>query len=230
MDIETFIDELEKVCDCPNQGYIKCLEKVKELTAEIKKLKSNNIKGEITCDCQLGNPCEGGHQIAPNGELCCSYAGDPQTKIIWDQKIANKKLKEIEAENVKLKNDLQIAKMLYIDDYVREEIHLSIDEGIRDFTINCGYGFFREHKLKFIDEHVIPELTTHTDGDKPYSCFKNGFFYYRKDCMYPHTLEYNKDGTMRRMPIKNVSFYQRNIIYFFYSHYVSKSKKQNLKF
>jgi len=34
MDIDTFINELEKVCDCPNQGYIKCLEKVKELKEE----------------------------------------------------------------------------------------------------------------------------------------------------------------------------------------------------
>jgi len=39
MDIDRFIDELEKVCDCPNQGYIKCLEKVKELKAENEELK-----------------------------------------------------------------------------------------------------------------------------------------------------------------------------------------------
>ena len=37
MDIDSFIDELEKVCECPNQGYIKCLEKVKELKAENEK-------------------------------------------------------------------------------------------------------------------------------------------------------------------------------------------------
>jgi len=40
MDIDSFIDELEKVCECPNQGYIKCLEKVKELKAENEKLKA----------------------------------------------------------------------------------------------------------------------------------------------------------------------------------------------
>ena len=38
MDIDSFIDELEKVCDCPNQGYIKCLEKVKELKEDNSRL------------------------------------------------------------------------------------------------------------------------------------------------------------------------------------------------
>ena len=74
-----------------------------ELKKENEKLKqqlmarSNNLKGEITCDCQLGNPCEGAkpEQIAPNGELCCSYDGDIQTKIIWDLKQEIQELKTL---------------------------------------------------------------------------------------------------------------------------------------
>ena len=58
----------------------------------------NNVKGEITCDCQLGNECEG----CPNGELCCSYKGDPQTKIIWDLKEEIKKLKESDEKSMSL--------------------------------------------------------------------------------------------------------------------------------
>lgn len=107
-----------------------------------------------------------------------------------------------EKKIIKLKCDLQIAKMMYIDDYVREEIDIAIDDGVDQFTINCGHDFYREHKLKFIDEYVIPELTTHTDGDKPYSSYINGQYYHKGCCMSPHKLEYNKDGTMSFTPVE----------------------------
>ena len=41
-------------------------------------------KGEITCNCQLGNECEG--NFSHPSMVCCSYSNDPQTKVIWDMK------------------------------------------------------------------------------------------------------------------------------------------------
>jgi len=38
MDINQFITELETLCGCPDLGYMKCLEKVKELKKENEKL------------------------------------------------------------------------------------------------------------------------------------------------------------------------------------------------
>ena len=73
MDIDTFIDELEKVCDCPNQGYIKCLEKVKELKAdnEYNRLKEENNK--IISRCVLGKtycPADETLDIAEVDNVC----------------------------------------------------------------------------------------------------------------------------------------------------------------
>ena len=97
-------------------------------------------------------------------------------------------------ENVKLKNDLQIANMLYIDD-ITKKIDDSIYEGINQITINCGENFYKEHKLNYIKEYVIKELTTYTNGDSQYSCYRNGYYYCNMDCMSPYEVEYNNEGT-----------------------------------
>ena len=49
-------------------------------------------KGEITCNCQLGNECEG--NFSHPSMVCCSYSNDPQTKVIWDMKKQIEVLKE----------------------------------------------------------------------------------------------------------------------------------------
>ena len=41
MDINEFITELETVCECPDDGYMKCLEKIKELKKELEEARSS---------------------------------------------------------------------------------------------------------------------------------------------------------------------------------------------
>ena len=54
-------------------------------------------KGEITCNCQLGNECEG--NFSHPSMVCCSYSNDPQTKVIWDMK---KEMDELKKEKEEL--------------------------------------------------------------------------------------------------------------------------------
>ena len=42
MDYDAFVDKLEELCDCEGQGYIKCLEHVKQLKAENEELKEEH--------------------------------------------------------------------------------------------------------------------------------------------------------------------------------------------
>ena len=57
MDIDTFIDELEIVCGCPDTGYIKCLEKVKELKKEIEDWKNIDM-GLLESEYMMGKNSE----------------------------------------------------------------------------------------------------------------------------------------------------------------------------
>jgi hypothetical protein len=98
-----------------------------------------------------------------------------------------KKLKEKAEEDrlkkVKLKNDLQIANMLLIDDVISEKIDDSIQKGINQITINSGKGFYKEHKINYIKEYIIPHLlknnSNSSDEEEQYSTFKNGYYYYK---------------------------------------------------
>ena len=38
MDYDAFVDKLEELCDCEGQGYIKCLEEVKQLKQDIREM------------------------------------------------------------------------------------------------------------------------------------------------------------------------------------------------
>tara|TARA_Y100000401_G_scaffold36745_1_gene27511 strand:+ start:5252 stop:6121 length:870 start_codon:yes stop_codon:yes gene_type:complete len=89
MDIDTFIDELEKVCDCPNQGYIKCLEKVKELKEEAEQISWKSIAKQKTQTLQEFFP-----DYNPTFQTC------PDEEAIRDM------LKKVFDENEKLKGEL----------------------------------------------------------------------------------------------------------------------------
>ena len=87
MDIDSFIDELEKVCECTFTGYMKCLEKVKELKAENEKLKQDTdvlVKGMETLQNKYMNECS--------------------PKLIAERDTYKMKNDKLKAENEKLKN------------------------------------------------------------------------------------------------------------------------------
>jgi len=98
-------------------------------------------------------------------------------------------------ELIKLKNDNEIVKMMFIDEFVRDEIEKTIDEGIDQYTFNIGTGYYKEHKLKYVKDIIMPHLTTYHNGDSQCSSYQNGKFYYKMDCMMPYDIETDNDGT-----------------------------------
>ena len=98
-------------------------------------------------------------------------------------------------ELIKLKNDNEIVKMMFIDEFVRDEIEQTIDEGINQYTFNIGTGYYKEHKLKYVKDIIMPHLTTYHNGDSQCSSYQNGKFYYKMDCMMPYNIETDNDGT-----------------------------------
>jgi len=98
-------------------------------------------------------------------------------------------------ELIKLKNDNEIVKMMFIDEFVRDEIEKTIDEGIDQYTFNIGTGYYKEHKLKYVKDIIMPHLTTYHNGDSQCSSYQNGKFYYKMDCMMPYNIETDNDGT-----------------------------------
>jgi len=132
-----------------------------------------------------------------------------KTKILSKQKKLKdeitkfkKELKEEDIEEhkddkelIKLKNDNEIVKMMFIDEFVRDEIEKTIDEGIDQYTFNIGTGYYKEHKLKYVKDIIMPHLTTYHNGDSQCSSYQNGKFYYKMDCMMPYNIETDNDGT-----------------------------------
>ena len=98
-------------------------------------------------------------------------------------------------ELIKLKNDNEIVKMMFIDEFVRDEIEKTIDEGIDQYTFNIGTGYYKEHKLKYVKDIIMPHLTTYHNGDSQCSSYQNGKFYYKMNCMMPYDIETNNNGT-----------------------------------
>tara|TARA_R110000796_G_scaffold94153_1_gene198899 strand:+ start:655 stop:1347 length:693 start_codon:yes stop_codon:yes gene_type:complete len=98
-------------------------------------------------------------------------------------------------ELIKLKNDNEIVKMMFIDEFVRDEIEKTIDEGIDQYTFNIGTGYYKEHKLKYVKDIIMPHLTTYHNGDSQCSSYQNGKFYYKMDCMMPYDIDTDNDGT-----------------------------------
>ena len=74
-----------------------------------------NKKGEITCACQLGGECEG--NFSHPSMVCCSYSSDPQTKVIWDLKEKNEKLKR---EGRRVRAELELRKGMGSDKQEKE--------------------------------------------------------------------------------------------------------------
>ena len=74
-----------------------------------------NKKGEITCACQLGGECEG--NFSHPSMVCCSYSSDPQTKVIWDLKEKNEKLKK---EGRRVRAELELRKGMGSDKQEKE--------------------------------------------------------------------------------------------------------------
>ena len=64
-------------------------------------------------------------------------------------------------ELIKLKNDNEIVKMMFIDEFVRDEIEKTIDEGIDQYTFNIGTGYYKEHKLKYVKDIIMPQNGLH---------------------------------------------------------------------
>ena len=85
--------------------------------------------------------------------------------------------------------------MMFIDEFVRDEIEDTIDEGINQYTFRIGTGYYEEHKLKYVKDIIMPHLTTYHNGDSQCSSYQNGKFYYKMDCMMPYDIETNNNGT-----------------------------------
>ena len=102
---------------------------------------------------------------------------------------------EDDKELIKLKNNNEIVNMMFIDEFVRDEIEQTIDEGINQYTFNLGTGYYKEHKLKYVKDIIMPHLTTYYNGDGLCSSYQNGKFYYKMNCMMPYDIETNNNGT-----------------------------------
>jgi len=84
---------------------------------------------------------------------------------------------------------------VFLMDYIRKGIDKCIDEGDYQYNIDLGGSLFKDKK-KFIKDVIIPALTTHYEGDYEYATYRNGYYYYRNDCMCDYEIEYNGCDTM----------------------------------
>lgn len=98
-------------------------------------------------------------------------------------------------EHIKTMNDYEVCGMLLMT-YIEKGIEECIADGIDQYTIPCGSGYYKEYKQEFIKDIIIPKLTIHTDKDSEYSTYKNGYYYYKNDCMCPYEIEYDGKDTM----------------------------------
>jgi len=96
-------------------------------------------------------------------------------------------------EHIKTMNDYEVCGMLLMT-YIEKGIDECIYDGHQDYRIDLGTGFFKEKKKEFVKDVIIPALTTHTSGDTMYSTYKNGYYYYKNDCMCPYEVEYSDWG------------------------------------
>lgn len=100
-------------------------------------------------------------------------------------------------KKIKLRNDLEIANMLLIDDVISENIDDSIKTGINQITINTGRGFYKDKKIDYIKEYILPYLLkNNSNEDEGYSAFKNGYYYYKGYYEEQYEVEYNGDDTL----------------------------------
>ncbi len=92
-------------------------------------------------------------------------------------------------------NNMEICKMMLMN-MIYKGIDECIEDGDNQYTFILPDNWYKGYKERFIKDVIIPELTTHTNGESQYSSYRNGFYYFKFDCMCPYTIEYNGSDTL----------------------------------
>ena len=98
-------------------------------------------------------------------------------------------------EHIKTKNDYEVCRLLLMS-YIEKGIDECIYDGHQDYRIDLGTGFFKDKKKEFVKDVIIPQLTIHNENENDNECssYKNGYYYYKNDCMCPYEVEYSDWG------------------------------------
>ena len=197
-DVMTHIKNQEKEIAKLKEKNEELKEKNEELEYEIEEQKENiyNLEAHIEeLEEDIEEHKEENKQLKTNILSKQNKLKDEITKFKKELKEEDGEKHEDDKELIKLKNDNEIVNMMFIDEFVRDEIEQTIDEGINQYTFNIGTGYYKEHKLKYVKDIIMPHLTTYHNGDSQCSSYQNGKFYYKMNCMMPYDIETNNDGT-----------------------------------
>jgi hypothetical protein len=99
-------------------------------------------------------------------------------------------------------NNYEICKMMLMG-RIEKQIEDKLLEGDNQVDIRLLGGFYKQHSIQFIKDVIIPELTTHHNGDSQYSCYKNGYYYAYHDCMTPYEIEYDGESCLLFTPVES---------------------------
>ena len=197
-DVMTHIKNQEKQIAKLKEKNEELKEKNEELEYEIEEQKENiyNLEAHIEeLEEDIEEHKEENKQLKTNILSKQNQLKDEITKFKKELKEEDIEEHKDDKELIKLKNDNEIVKMMFIDEFVRDEIEKTIDGGIDQYTFNIGTGYYKEHKLKYVKDIIMPHLTTYHNGDSQCSSYQNGKFYYKMDCMMPYDIETDNDGT-----------------------------------
>ena len=197
-DVMTHIKNQEKEIAKLKEKNEELKEKNEELEYEIEEQKENiyNLEAHIEeHEEDIEEHKEENKQLKTNILSKQNKLKDEITKFKKELKEEDGEKHEDDKELIKLKNDNEIVNMMFIDEFVRDEIEQTIDEGINQYTFNIGTGYYKEHKLKYVKDIIMPHLTTYHNGDSQCSSYQNGKFYYKMNCMMPYDIETNNNGT-----------------------------------
>ena len=197
-DVMTHIKNQEKEIAKLKEKNEELKEKNEELEYEIEEQKENiyNLEAHIEeLEEDIEEHKEENKQLKTNILSKQNKLKDEITKFKKELKEEDGEKHEDDKELIKLKNDNEIVNMMFIDEFVRDEIEQTIDEGINQYTFNIGTGYYKEHKLKYVKDIIMPHLTTYHNGDSQCSSYQNGKFYYKMDCMMPYDIDTDNDGT-----------------------------------
>ena len=197
-DVMTHIKNQEKEIAKLKEKNEELKEKNEELEYEIEEQKENiyNLEAHIEeLEEDIEEHKEENKQLKTNILSKQNKLKDEITKFKKELKEEDGEKHEDDKELIKLKNDNEIVNMMFIDEFVRDEIEQTIDEGINQYTFNIGTGYYKEHKLKYVKDIIMPHLTTYHNGDSQCSSYQNGKFYYKMNCMMPYDIETNNNGT-----------------------------------
>ena len=197
-DVMTHIKNQEKEIAKLKEKNEELKEKNEELEYEIEEQKENiyNLEAHIEeLEEDIEEHKEENKQLKTNILSKQNKLKDEITKFKKELKEEDGEKHEDDKELIKLKNDNEIVNMMFIDEFVRDEIEQTIDEGINQYTFNIGTGYDKEHKLQYVKDIIMPHLTTYHNGDSQCSSYQNGKFYYKMNCMMPYDIETNNNGT-----------------------------------